>query len=141
MTNSIQKPPVWFWIISVLALLWNSAGVMAYLGRAFITDEMIATLPEAQQAELLVEYPAWYTASFALAVFCGALGCIALLLKRKWAKPLFIVSAFSAIIQQIYLFVNVEMNLAQLVMPILVVLVCLFLVWFAKSAITKGWIK
>ena len=137
----MNKPPVWFWIISVLALLWNSAGVMAYLGRAFITDEMIAALPEEQQAEFLAEHPAWYTAAFALAVFCGALGCIALLIRKKWAHPLFIISALGAIVQHAYIFMNVEMTTAAMVMPILVIVVCLFLIWLAKNSISKSWIS
>ena len=44
MTTSINKPPVWFWVVCVLALIWNGLGVMAYLGRAFATDEMIANM-------------------------------------------------------------------------------------------------
>ncbi len=141
MTNSINKPPIWFWIVSILALIWNGLGVMAYLGRAFATDEMIAALPEEQQAEFLAEYPAWYTAAFALAVFCGALGCIALLIRKKWAHPLFVISALGAIVQHIYLFMNVEMDGAAMAMPVLVILVCLFLIWFAKNAISKSWIS
>ncbi|WP_179006971.1 hypothetical protein [Winogradskyella forsetii] len=140
MKNSMNKPPIWFWIVSVLALLWNGAGVMAYIGRAFMTDDMIAQLPKEQQAEFLAEYPAWYTAAFALAVFCGALGCIALLIRKKWAHLLFIVSALAAIIQQVYLFINIEMTGAALVMPIMVIIVCLFLIWFARNAIAKHWI-
>lgn len=139
MTNSMNKPPVWFWIVSVLALIWNGVGVMAYIARAFATDEMIATLPKEQQAEFLTEYPAWYTAAFALAVFCGALGCLALLLRKKWAYILLVVSAIGAIVQHAYLFMNVEdMSLG---MPIMVIVVCLFLVWFAKNAISKSWIN
>ena len=139
MTNSLNKPPIWFWIVSVLALVWNGLGVMAYLGRAFATNEMIAALPEEQQAEFLIEYPAWYTAAFALAVFCGALGCVALLIKKSWAYILFLISALGAIIQHAYLFMNVEDM--SLVMPILVIVVCLFLIWFAKNAISKNWIN
>lgn len=141
MTTSINKPPITFWVISVIALIWNGLGVMAYLGRAFATDEMIAALPEEQQAEFLVEYPAWYTAAFAIAVFCGALGCLALLLRKKWAYILFVLSAIGAIVQHVYLFMNVEMDGAAIVMPILVIIVCLFLIWYAKNAITKGWIS
>lgn len=141
MTTSMNKPPIWFWIVSVIALIWNGLGVMAYLGRAFATDEMIAALPAEQQAEFLAEYPAWYTAAFALAVFCGALGCIALLIRKKWAHPLFIISALGAIVQHVYLFMNVEMDGAAMVMPILVILVCLFLIWLAKNSISKGWIN
>jgi len=141
MTNSTNKPPIWFWILSVIALIWNGLGVMAYLTRAFMTDEMIAELPTEAQAEFLVEYPAWYTAAFALAVFCGALGCLALIIKKKWAYPLLVISALGAIVQHIYLFMNVDMDGAAMVMPILVIGVCIFLIWFAKNAISKHWIN
>lgn len=141
MTISLNKPPIWFWILSVLALLWNGLGVLAYLGKAFITDDLIAQLPEEQQAEFLIQYPAWYTAAFAFAVFCGALGCIALLIRKKWAYPLFLISALGAIIQHTYLFRTVEMTSATIVMPIMVIVVCLFLIWFAKNAISKQWIN
>ena len=141
MTNSTNKPPIWIWIVSVIALIWNGLGVMAYLTRAFMTDEMIAELPAEAQAEFLVEYPAWYTAAFALAVFCGALGCLALIIKKKWAYPLLVISALGAIVQHIYLFMNVDMDGAAMVMPILVIGVCIFLIWFAKNAISKHWIN
>lgn len=141
MTTSINKPPIWFWVLSVLALVWNGLGVMAYLGRAFATDEMVAALPVEQQAEFLTEYPAWYTAAFALAVFCGALGCFTLLIRKKWAYPLFVISALGAIVQHGYLFSTIEMTTAQLVMPIMVIAVCILLVLFSKSAISKKWIN
>ena len=92
--NIKKKPSTKFYIIAVLALIWNLMGVGAYLVQAFMTDEMIATLPEEQQAEFLVEHPAWYTALFALAVFGGALACI-LLLARKKIGLLFIYSIWS----------------------------------------------
>ncbi|MCL6295049.1 hypothetical protein [Jejuia spongiicola] len=139
MTNSSTKPPVWFWVVSVLALIWNGMGVMAYLARAYATDEMIAALPEEQQAEFLVEHPTWYTAAFAIAVFAGALGCIALLLRKKMAYILFVLSGLSAIIQHIYLFMNVD--IPSMVMPIMIIVVCLFLIWFSKNSISKGWIS
>lgn len=139
MTNSSIKPPVWFWIVGVVALIWNGMGVMAYLARAFATDEMIAQMTPEQQAEFAVEYPAWVTAAFALAVFCGALGALALLLRKKWAYTLLIVSAVAAIAQHIYYFMNVE--IANMVMPVLIIIFCVFLVWFSKNAISKGWIS
>lgn len=140
MTETLSnKPPIWFWIVSVLALIWNGLGVMAYLARAYATDEMIAALPKEQQPEFLVEYPAWYTAAFAIAVFAGTLGCLSLLLRKKIAYGLFVLSALSAIIQHVYLFINVDMP--SMVMPIMIIAVCLFLVWFSKHSIAKHWIS
>jgi len=140
--NSTQKIPVWYWIVAVLALLWNGLGVMAYLMKAFITDEMITALPEEQQAEYLMEMPSWYTAVFALAVFCGFLGALCLLIKKKWAYILFIISAITATTQHVYLFASGHIkDIATAIMPIMVIVVCIALVLLAKSAINKQWIK
>ena len=136
---SNTKPPVWYWIVAVVGLLWNGLGVMAYLTHAFMTDEILETLPKEQQAEFLVEHPTWYTACFALAVFCGALGCIALLIRKKWAFLLFVISFLTATIQQGYLIATVED--ASPVMPLVVIVVCALLVWFSKMATKKGWLK
>nr|WP_321226129.1 hypothetical protein [uncultured Psychroserpens sp.] len=137
LTNT--KPPVWYWIVAVIALLWNALGVMAYLVQAFMTNEMITDLPKEQQAEYLYEHPAWYTALFAIAVFAGTLGCLALLIRKKWAYILFIVSFITATIQQVYIMIEIEE--ASKVMPIMIIVVCALLVWFSKSSISKTWIK
>ena len=137
--STTNKPPIWFWIIGVIALIWNGLGVMAYLTKAYATDEMIAALPEEQQAEFLVEHPAWYTAAFAIAVFAGALGALALLIRKKWAYGLFVLSAIAAIAQHVYLFMNVEMQ--SIIMPILVIVVCIFLIWLSKKSTANGWIS
>lgn len=134
-----KKPPVWFWIIAVVALIWNAMGIIAYLVQAFMTDEMIAALPEEQQAEFLIEHPAWYTAAFALAVFCGGLACLVLLMRKKWAFMLFLISFLTATIQQVYLLVTVEE--LNPVMPIMIIVVAAFLLWFTKMASAKGWLK
>ena len=137
MTNSSIKPPVWFWIISVLALIWNVLGIGAYLAQAYMTDEALAALPEADQA-MYANLPAWYTAAFALAVFCGALGCIALLLRKKWAYMLLLISLIAVIVQMSY--VIFSLNMANAMTP-MIIIVALFLVWYSKKATAKGWIS
>ena len=136
MTTIRKKPTTFFWIIGVLALIWNIMGVVAYLFQAYITDDMIAALPEEQQAEFLVEHPAWYTALFALAVFGGFLGCVFLLLKKKMSFYLFIVSGICAIIQQGYLLATVE--LSSIIMPIMIIVFCIFLIWYSKKCSDDG---
>ncbi|MEH6537792.1 MAG: hypothetical protein V7719_15430 [Psychroserpens sp.] len=136
---SNTKPPVWFWVVSVLALLWNLMGVGAYLFGAYATEEIIDELEPQQQFEMMYEYPSWYIALFALAVFGGVLGGIALLLRKKWAYLLFIISFLCATIQQVYYVIKVE-GVDQ-IMPIIVIVVCIFLVWFSKMSISKKWIK
>ncbi len=78
------KPPVWFWIISILALIWNSMGVNQYLQQAYNT-EAFKSMVSTEELEMISQLPTWYTAVFAIAVFAGALGCILLLLRKKLA--------------------------------------------------------
>lgn len=146
MTDNVSvKPPMWFWIVSAVALVWNIMGVMAYLGSAFITDEMKAEMPPEQLA-LMENTPAWVTAAFAIAVWGGLLGCIALLLRKKWARPVLVISFLGIIAQMSYSFFmsnasEVYGQVQGVIMPILVIIIGAALVLLAKSAIKKGWLR
>ena len=146
MTKSVTiKPPAWFWIVSVVALLWNLLGAMAYLAQAFITDEGKGMLP-ADQLELLENTPAWATAAFAIAVWGGVLGCIGLLVRKKWARPVLLVSLLGILVQMSYAFfmtnaTEVYGTAQGVVMPLLLIVIGIGLVLFAKSSQNKGWIS
>jgi len=146
MTKDVTtKPPAWFWIVSVVALLWNLMGAMAYLAQAFITDEGKAMLP-ADKLELLENTPAWATAAFAIAVWAGVLGCIGLLVRKKWARPVLLVSLFGILVQMAYSFfmtnaTEVYGAVEGVVMPLLLIGIGIGLVLFAKSSQNKGWIS
>ena len=111
-------------------------GAIAYLMQAFITDAQIATLPKDQQALYLIEHPAWYTALFVLAVFVGTLACIVLLLKKKFAYQLFLISGICAIVQQGYLLTNIA--LPSVIMPVMIIVISLFLIWYSKKCVQDG---
>ncbi len=146
MTNNGKvKPPVWFWVVSVVALLWNLMGAMAYIGQAYMTDEVKTALPADQQA-LLENIPAWATAAFAIAVWGGVLGCIALLLRKKWARPVLVISLLGILVQMSYSFfmsnaLEVYGTAQGMVMPLLIIVIGVVLVLFAKSSQNKGWIS
>jgi hypothetical protein len=146
MTSKVTtKPPVWFWIVSVVALLWNLMGAMAYLAQAFITDEGKAMLP-ADKLELMENTPAWATAAFAIAVWAGVLGCIGLLVRKKWARPVLLVSLLGILVQMAYAFfmtnaAEVYGVVEGVVMPLLLIGIGISLVLFAKSSQNKGWIS
>ena len=36
--NSTQKPPIWFWIVAIIGLIWNGMGVNHYLQQAYNTE-------------------------------------------------------------------------------------------------------
>jgi len=137
-SNQLLK---WHKPIALLAIVWNLLGVGSYLMHAYMSDEAIAQLPENQQA-LYVNIPAWYTAAFAIAVFAGAIGSILLLLKKKLASPVLILSLLGIIVQMYYnLFISKSMEVygpGSMVMPILIILVGIFLVWYSNKLKAEG---
>lgn len=51
MTTSTQKIPTWFWIISIVLLLWNLMGIGSFVFHSFIMKgEALAALPENERA-------------------------------------------------------------------------------------------
>jgi len=143
MTDS-NKPTTLFWIIGVAALVWNALGVMQYLGLAYMTDEVRAALPEAERA-LYENIPTWVTAAFAIAVFGGLIGSAFLLMRKKLARPMFLISLIAIVVQMSY---NLFMSKAaevygpgSIVMPIMVILIGVFLLMYSKKTIAKGWLS
>ncbi|MCR9265880.1 MAG: hypothetical protein NXH86_17130 [Flavobacteriaceae bacterium] len=138
------KPPIWFWVVSSIALLWNLSGVFNYLNQAFNQQAILESINQAQR-EVFEGIPAWATAAFALAVFSGTIGSIGLLLRKKWAKPLFIISLIMAVAQFIHwLFVSNAVEAfgpSTYTMPIIVVIIGLYLIFFSKIGTQKGWLK
>ena len=135
------KTPALFWVISVAALLWNAMGVMAYIMMTKLTPEATAAQYGQAFADIFASKPAWATGSFAVAVFGGLLGSIALLLRKKWAKPLFILSLLGVIIHDIWGVMAGTLSVVTTFdkgMTIAVLVISVFLVWFAKKKTAKG---
>ena len=144
MVHQSIKAPVWYWVAAIVFLLWNLMGVGSFFAQVLMTDETMQALPIAEQ-ELYKSYPLWTFFTFALAVFGGTLGCIGLLLKKKWARSMFIVSLIGIIPQMTY--VIFIANTAEvygpsgLIMPVMIVAVGFFLVWYSSNCIKKGWLR
>ena len=103
----------------------------------------MAALPEAERA-LYESTPSWATGAFAFAVFGGALGCLALLLRKAWATPVLIVSLIGVLVQMFHsFFISKAFDVygpGKMVMPIMVIVIAFFLVWTARCARREGWI-
>ena len=139
----MTKPSTSFWVISVIALLWNLMGVNAYIQQAFKTDSFKAMYNE-EQLKMIAEAPAWATAAFAIAVFGGLLGCILLLRRKQIAKTVFIVSLIGILVQMYYNFFVIDSiavyGPGAMAMPIMVILFAVFLIWYANFCTKKNWI-
>ena len=137
--SDIASPPVWFWVISVVALLWYLIDTSAFFMRVFMTDEMIRAMPETQQ-HLYENIPLWVNV-----VFGGTFGSIGLLLRKKWALPLFVVSVLGVLSQtsNIWFLTNAVsvMGAEAVVMPLVAILIGTGMTVVTKSTISKGWLR
>lgn len=144
MTTEQSKPATWFWVVSVVALVWNAMGVVAYLGTVMMTPEAREAMTEPQRA-LLDATPAWATGAFALAVWGGTLGSLLLVLRKKLATTVLIVSFAGILVQMFHAFAlsnSIEVyGPGGMIMPIMVLAFGAFLIWFSRKAAANGWLN
>jgi hypothetical protein len=140
----MNKLPKWYLPVTIAALLWNLMGCGAYLSDVLLTAEDVAKMSADQQA-LHASRPAWAVAATAVAVWGGALGSLGLILRRRWALPLLSASLIGLVVQDVAMFVlsdvlkvygSVVLGLQGLVLAIAVALL-----WFARVANAKGWLR
>ena len=139
-----MKVPVWFWVVSVVALLWYLMDTSAFFMRLFMTEADITSMPENQQ-HLYRDMPLWVNIVFAGEVFGGTLGSIALLLRKQWALPLFVISILGTLAQTSNIWFLTDaisaMGAPAIVMPLVAIIIGAAMFVLAKFAISKRWLR
>ena len=144
MNNETVRSVHWsFWLISIVALLWNVGGSINYLMQT--NPEFVTSMPETHRA-IIEGRPVWASGGFAIGVFGGVLGCLLLLFGKSISFYVFIASLIGIIVTMIHT-VNVAsskivFSLAEIVvMIVLPIIVAAILIWYAKMAMNKNWIN
>ncbi len=128
-----------FWIISVVALIFNMMGVVNYFVQ--MNADSLASFPESYRP-IIEGRPAWATGGFAIAVFGGALGCLLLLLRKSAAFYVLIASLLGVIVTMVHIFGVAGFSSFEIWIGVLMQLVVTaFLIWYSKQAESKGWIS
>lgn len=145
MSVGSEKPPLWFWIAVGLLLLWEAAGVFAFYAHVSIDAAALAAMPSYDR-QLYLSLPSWYNWVFALAVWPALLGSVAMVLRSRFARPLFIVSLVAVIVQFGWLFggtdlIAVKGAIETVPFPFVIFLLAVVQVWLAGIAIKRGWLR
>jgi len=138
----VAQAPKWFLPVGIAALLWNLIGCAAYLADVMMTPEAVAQMTADQQA-MYAARPSWAVAATAIAVWFGAAGCVGLLLRKRWATPLFITSLAALVVQNVWLFLLsgvAQVDPAAVVLQACVLLIAVGLVLLGRKAAAQGWI-
>lgn len=129
-----------FWLICIVALLWNLMGCLNFIIQ--MNADVVSSYRETEVA-IILNRPLWATIAFAIAVFGGALGSILLMLKRPTAIHLCVVSLIGVVVAVLHsLTIEASLGIGELIgivyMPLLL---AVFLVWYAIHAYNKGWLQ
>jgi hypothetical protein len=131
----------WFWIAAGAVLLFMVVGVAGYLATVMTP---LNRMPADQQAKMAV-MPVWQTAVYAIAVWSGLLGALALLLRRRWSVPVLLISLVCAIGTFLpFALLPQVRELAtggDAVAAVIVISLCAASYWLAVQSRQKGWLR
>jgi len=137
------RPPTWFWIVALLGLVWELFGVVMYLMHVGVLPNN-AEMSEAERS-LMESSPVWVTGLFAIGVFAGALGTLGLVLRKRWAKPLLVLSLIAVILQfGGWLLATDAITIigpSVFIMPATIVAVAILLAWLATVGVRRGGLR
>ena len=137
------RAPWHLWVVGVLSLLWNGFGAYDYLmtntqGDAYMRG---MGMTEAQIA-YYHSMPTWMTAVWAIGVWGATLGSLLLLLRRRWAFPVFVVSLIAYVLSLVYTYGMSDgadlIGPPMMAMQGLILIACLFFVWYSRAMAKRG---
>ncbi len=141
--SAVQRP-MWFRWVAVLALLWNLFGLYSFYYHVSASPAAIAAWPEAQQ-RIAAATPSWIFVPFVIATLGGTLGSLGLLLGKRWAVTVLLLSLLAIVIQfgAHYLLTPVWAltGVGGAVLPLCIALVGLLLWRLARKAAARGWVR
>ncbi len=145
MTTAIPSSrPMSYWIIAIVALLWNLLGVAMFCMTMAATPEQVAAMPP-EHRQILEATPGWAQVAYGVAVFGGVLGAIGLLLRKRWAVTFFLLSLIGLVVQTLAAFLVTPawavLGPSGLLMPILLLAIALFLLSYSRRAAARGWLS
>ena len=140
-TVAPAAPPAWFRIVALLAVLWNAFGVFEYLSSVGLFGDPTTGLTEVERAAVAA-IPAAITGAFAIGTMAGLIGSLGLLLRKRWAFPVLLVSLLALVALEGWIvFLSGALDaFGGAGLPATIVVVAALLTWLAYHARERGWL-
>lgn len=130
-----SRTPLHLWIVGAMALLWNAVGAFDYLATQLQLEGYMSQFT-AEQLAFFEAIPAWAVAAWAIAVWSALFGSVALLLRRRIAYLLFLVSLAAMLVSTLNTFLLSDgaavMGGGGVVFSGLIVAIGVLLLWYSK---------
>lgn len=137
---SAPVTPRHLWIVGIIAVLWNLMGALDYTMMETKNAWYLGNFSP-EQVAFYQNYPAWMVAFWALAVWGGLLGSVLLLMRKKLAVNVFLVSFICMLVSMVS---NLRLSGAAdmitgsgIAFTIAIFLISLFLYLYSR-AMTRG---
>ena len=133
-------PPISYWLVSFVLLLWGFAGVTIYIAYFIETPAEFALTAETAAnrdayAKYVANIPFWAIAVGICAAVMRLLGAIALLFRRAWSLPLYVISGifFLLALFRAFVLANVAsvMSGGHIAIEVVFLVLSLFAIWFS----------
>jgi hypothetical protein len=140
--TSNGRTPWHLWVVGVLAVLWNSMGAFDYVMTETRNEAYMSKFTP-EQLEFFYGFPAWVVAFWAIAVWGGVLGAVLLLLRKRSAVGVLLVSFLAMVVTTIHNYVLSNGLEAMddpfaLVFSAVIFVVALLLFIYARAMRNKG---
>ena len=130
----------WFKFAALASIAFMALGCAGYLASVLVDP---ATLP-LDQRNLMEARPLWMVCAYAIAVWVGLAGSVLLLMRKKLAEPLLLVSLVGAILTFApYAVVPSVSNLVStndIAVAVVVIAITWTIYWFGRRSRQRGWL-
>ena len=138
---SPQPVASWFKFAAIAAILFMALGCWGYIA-SVTTDPNALAL---DQRNLFLARPMWMKAAYAIAVWVGLIGAVLLLMRKKLAEPLLLVSLVAAVLTFLpYAIVPEVSDLVttnDIAVALIVVLITGTIYSFARHSRLRRWLS
>jgi hypothetical protein len=128
-------------IAAIASLLFMGLGCITYLTHVFANP---ATMPLDQRAAFEAE-PAWVTGAYAVAVWVGLIGAVLLVMRRRAAEWLLLVSLIAVLVWLAGLLLVPQlrdnMSANDLIVALVVAALTWTIYWFGRHSRQRGWLR
>jgi hypothetical protein len=140
--TQVPKTPWHLWAVGVVGLLWSAMGAMDYIMTQTRNESYLAKFTP-EQLDYFFGFPTWVIATWALAVWCGVAGAVLLLLRKRVAEPVFLISLIAMVLTTIYNYgmsngLEVMGGAGSLMFTAVIFLVALGLWLYARAMRARG---
>lgn len=128
--------------ITIVAIVWSIIGVLQFI-MPIIAPKIIFKDPTI--LELFSNLPNWYRAMIGVATISGLAASILQFLRKRTAKPLFLVSMIIGFLVEAYWLLGTNaidiFGENAILMPMIVVIFSIALYALSKLFVKKGWLN